>query len=193
MNGDYRHAIEKDCENPPIVKAIALELLGERDESLAMLRSFEEAGLPRLMHLYTRSVRALLEGHRDASIETTGELVRRWHLRDPCARYYLARQLARLGDPRAVATLDEVVEGGFCCFAFLSRDPWLDPLRTDAAFRALLRKAEASYRESLTAFIAAGGEELLGVGTTVVRTGWFVTWQSSSRHSDGLKELARAL
>jgi serine/threonine protein kinase len=169
MSGDYRHAVDTDCENPPMVKAMALELLGEQDEALAMLRSFEEASLPRLMHLFVLSARTLLEGGREASLEATNELVRRWHLRDPCARYYLARQLARLADPRAVPMLHQVVEGGFCCYMFLTRDPWLDPVRTDASFRALLRKAEVSYREALTAFMEAGGEHLLGVGATMTR------------------------
>jgi hypothetical protein len=43
------------------------------------------------------------------------------------------------------------------------RDPWLDNLRARPGFTALLRKSDQLHREAATAFLAAGGDSLLGI------------------------------
>ena len=90
------------------------------------------------------------------------ELLRKWRLRDPCGTYYLARILASLEHSGALPMLEHAVDTGFHCYTFFARDPWLDPVRTDSAFRAILQRAEAGYRDARAAFVAAGGEALLG-------------------------------
>ena len=55
-----------------------------------------------------------------------------------------------------------MVAGGFHAHSTFVRDPWLDPLRGLPAFSALLLRAEEGRRQSLEAFLAAGGERLLG-------------------------------
>jgi hypothetical protein len=59
--------------------------------------------------------------------------------------------------------LERVVQAGFHCPTPISRDPWLDPIRTDPAFVRALRRAEEGHAAALRAFTAAGGERLLGV------------------------------
>ena len=71
------------------------------------------------------------------------ELLRKWRLRDPCGTYYLARILASLEHSGALPMLEHAVDTGFHCYTFFARDPWLDPVRTDSAFRAILQRAEA--------------------------------------------------
>jgi hypothetical protein len=72
--------------------------------------------------------------------------------------------LARLGSSEAaLAGLRRSVESGFYCFALLTRDPWLDPLRGNAEFREITRLAEAKYRDALEAFIRADGNRVLGL------------------------------
>jgi len=48
--------------------------------------------------------------------------------------------------------------------AVLGRDPWVDPLRGHASFEAVMLLAAQRHRESVAAYEAAGGRELLGVG-----------------------------
>ena len=51
---------------------------------------------------------------------------------------------------------------GYFPVATLTGYPQFDPLRSDAAFRALLDQAEAGRARALAAFQAAGGERLVG-------------------------------
>jgi hypothetical protein len=54
------------------------------------------------------------------------------------------------------------IEGGFHCSTFFARDPWVDSLRGNPEFNALIAQAEAGYRDAAAAFLAAGGEQMLG-------------------------------
>jgi hypothetical protein len=75
----------------------------------------------------------------------------------------MARQLSYLGETAdSLATLKRVVEGGYFCVPVFARDPCLDPLRTHPEFVSILRQAETRHQEARTAFMAAGGERLLG-------------------------------
>ena len=51
---------------------------------------------------------------------------------DPEGQYYRARALAWLGNTEdALAAFDLAERGGFFCYPFFARDPWLDSLRTE--------------------------------------------------------------
>jgi len=77
--------------------------------------------------------------------------------------YYIARQLAFLGDHDAAANLlEQAVHGGFFCSPALATDPWLYGLRSNTRFGSLLHAAESRTRTSRTAFLQGGGDELLG-------------------------------
>ena len=83
-------------------------------------------------------------------------------LGDPCSTYYLARTLAAAEHPRAMEMIRRSIEGGFHAHALLVRDPWLDPVRRAPAFEEVLAYAERQVREASAAFLAAGGERILG-------------------------------
>jgi hypothetical protein len=94
--------------------------------------------------------------------EFTSLLNSRWK-RDPCALYYTARLLAKLGDTGlALSTLERSVEGGYYPFRFLARDPWLDPLRGHPNFKRF--SSAEGVTAAVAAFAQAGGARVLSVG-----------------------------
>jgi eukaryotic-like serine/threonine-protein kinase len=162
MTGDYEKAIAADVDDPAVVKTLALSLLGQHDRAIAYARQQLGPGVPQLIRMFFELILALLEGRRADGTAMGDELLRKWRLRDPCGTYYVARILASLEHPGALAMLERAVDAGFHCYPFFARDPWLDPLRTNPAFRAVLQRADAGYRDARAAFVAAGGEALLG-------------------------------
>ena len=93
----------------------------------------------------------LLESHRDFP--------------DPEGGYYITRALAHLGArDTAIEVLGEVVQRGFFCYPFFVSDPWLDPLRTDARFIEILRRAEARMRDAQRAFEEHPASRVLSLG-----------------------------
>jgi hypothetical protein len=105
---------------------------------------------------------ALLEGRRTAALTSADDVLKRWRLRDPCATYYLTRTLAALEHPSAIPMVKRSVEGGFHSYSFFARDPWLDAVRSDPSFDVILQFAQARYLDAAAAFVAAGGERVLG-------------------------------
>ena len=162
--GDYGRAIETNVEDPPDLTAAALALMGREDEAIALLRGSEGSAWPKIISYFLISYRTLLEGKRAECLAGLDQLLEAWNIRDPCARYYLARMLAQAGDQRrALTMLRQSVEDGFFCFPLLTQDPWLDSLRTNEEFRAILRHGELCHRDALAAFLHAGGDQVLGL------------------------------
>ena len=162
--GDYERTIATNVEEPPVLNAYALAGLGRTPEAIELLRQVEDPSLPKLYRLYVRGLRCLLEGRLAEARECLEPIGAEAAMRDPCGWYYAARALAYLGDAgTALAYLQRSVTGGFFCFPWLTRDPWIDSLRHRSEFRALLAEAETRHRSAADAFVRAGGDRLLGV------------------------------
>jgi serine/threonine protein kinase/tetratricopeptide (TPR) repeat protein len=162
MAGEYAKVPGTDQEDPPMVTALALDLLGRRDEGIAHLRGLIGPGTPALLLRFITATLAVLEGRRAEALMAADEVLSVWEMKDPCAKYYLARTLATIDHPQALPMLDSSVRGGFQPYAFFLIDPWLDPQRGKPAFDEILRAVEARYRDAAAAFVAAGGERILG-------------------------------
>lgn len=160
--GEYEKAAETDLEEPPFTGALAVDLLGRRDEAVALLRQYVVPGLPKLFRLILEGTIALLERDPDSARTAVDAMIGKWPLRDACATYYLARSLAYGQHPRATEMLRRSIEGGFHSYSQFMRDPWLDPIRRDPAFKEAIDIARREYMEGVRAYVDAGGERILG-------------------------------
>ena len=160
--GEYDKAIAHDYDDPPVVTTLALDLMGERERAIAHARQQLVAGLPALFRTFYELTTAALEGRQLDVAAIAGSVAPRWRLRDPCGTFYVARTLAAVNHPDALVLLKRAVEGGYYCYAFIARDPWLDPLRGESEFNRIVRTAESGYRDAAAAYVNAGGEKLLG-------------------------------
>ena len=162
MTGEYEKAIACDQDEPQLIAILAMDLMGDRERAIAHAREQIAPGLPLMFRLFFEGTLAVMENRRD-DVRTTGDqLLKLWSLRDPCGTYYFARALAAAEHPEALSMFRRAVEGGFSCAPFFWRDPWLDSLRGNREFVALIAQAEAGYRDAAAAFVAAGGEQMLG-------------------------------
>jgi eukaryotic-like serine/threonine-protein kinase len=160
--GDDERALQDMGTAPIYFDALVLTSMGREGEALSILRGREQMGLAPILTAFIRSLRTLLEGKREESLDATAKCLAT--LDDAEARYYLARQLAHLGSTeRAIEELWRVVEQGFYCPQALARDPWLAPLRESPDFAGILQRAESGRRQAAASFLEADGERLLGV------------------------------
>lgn len=160
MKGEYERALRETYGDIGYMPGVALAALGRDRDAIAALRWRErEAGDSRA-GWYIASLRALLEGDREQSLRALDHACAL--LVDPEAIYYLARTYARLGcDERAIREMTRVVDGGFVCHETFARDPWLNRLRGDPPFGALLARARTASARAADAFASAGGREVL--------------------------------
>src|SRR5262245_31456144 len=163
MRGEYSLAIELDIEDLRHVTFVALDLAGRRAEAIALAEETEKR-LPGMLKVFVELTRMQYQGRREEAARTMRELIPKFPFRDPCSKFYIARQLVAVGAiPEGMALLDRAVDGGFSCFEFMTRDPWLEPVRDSDIFRAILRRSEARERQARAAFIEAGGDRVLNL------------------------------
>lgn len=136
---------------------------GNATEALARLKERERRNLPEVTHALVSSLRALVEGKRDESLQATRRALA--HYPDPEGLFYLSRHLAYWGETNeALEHLDRVLEQGFEVYRVLTKeDPWLHSIRSHEAYDDLLDQAKKSFDDATSAFIDAGGDRLLGV------------------------------
>jgi TolB-like protein len=163
LAGDLARAHEEAGAPSFYFNALVFASMGRRDEAVSVLREREAEPLPAAMRAFLASLRALLEGRHEESLEAT-ERSLVYMRADAEARYYLARQLAQLGArERALEEMNGVVELGFFCPQAFARDRWLDPVRNAREFAGIVERAERGRQGAAAAFTSAGGERLLGL------------------------------
>jgi serine/threonine protein kinase/tetratricopeptide (TPR) repeat protein len=162
--GDYAQALREGGDF--YIKSMLLAAIGRTEEALALLRDDERWTRPEPMRELLRSLRTLLEGRREESLESTRRCIA--HFRDPEALFYMARHLAFLGEIQsAFDELRRVVERGYLCSRMLVNDSWLDRVRSIAEFEALVEKTVDLERHAAAAFVRAGGDRVLGVTSSL--------------------------
>ena len=110
------------------------------------------------------ALRAGLEGNREEFLQAFD--AQSPFVRDPEDLFYRSLLASHMGETeRALDALQRSVDAGFACFVAMARDPWLDPLRGHPRFAQILHTAEGRHREAAAAFLKAGGDRVLGLGT----------------------------
>jgi tetratricopeptide (TPR) repeat protein len=163
MLGDYQRAFESSGRDFGYALGLALAMLGRTADAIDHLREKEKSNPPRFGKSFLVSLRALLEGKREESLAASDEL-RQATFRDPEGMYYQSLQYCVLGsNTHALEMLARAIDNGFFCYPAMVREPWLDSLRGLPEFTALLRKAHGLHLQAHGAFLAAGGDTLLGI------------------------------
>jgi tetratricopeptide (TPR) repeat protein len=165
LRGDHERAMRYEDQDVPYVRFYSLPALGRTAEAVALLRESEARSAAGLQRTMLESIRAALED-RSADVQTGVERLLGSGFHDPEGIYLSVRHAAKVGlDELALAGLERVVAHGFHVPQALRRDPWLAHLAGEPRFAALLERAETGHREALAAYVAAGGEALLGAAT----------------------------
>ena len=156
--GEYEVALRETTGDIGYLPGLVLAALGRESDAIAALRWRERDTRDNRARAFLISLRALLEGQRDESLQAlhrAGE-----ELTDPEAKYYIARSFARLAaNEDALASLSEVVRDGFFCYPAFVGDPWLDGIRHLQPFRELLETARSRHESARESFRQAGGAE----------------------------------
>ncbi len=163
LRGDLQEALERSGGDIPYLEVLIRYMLGDSPGALAVARAGENRRLHPAMLGFIRSARLLVEGRTQESIEAIEQIFAASFL-DPEGWFYIGRHMVFLGAvERGLEVLRQVVDGGYCCYSALLRDPWLEPVRSRPEFAETTRIAEAAARSAREAFVEHGGARLLGV------------------------------
>jgi TolB-like protein/tetratricopeptide (TPR) repeat protein len=145
------------------IHVIGLALAGRRDEARQKLNAMRQASRIPLFEAWMDYLMAWLDKRIDDMARRASMFSGMKINEDPEAIFQEGWMLCDAGDHEAgLSRLQRAVAKGYFPAATLASRPQFDPLRQNAAFRALLAEAEEGRQQALRAFRDAGGERLVG-------------------------------
>jgi hypothetical protein len=145
------------------VRIMALGFAGRRDEARVLLARMAAEPRTELITSWITHLGAWLDRRITDDIERITKSSAFGIFRDPEAIFQEAWILCDLGEhARALPFLERAVSHGYFAATTLAACPQFDALRDTPAFQSLLTDAEAGRERAMAAFVAAGGERLLG-------------------------------
>jgi tetratricopeptide (TPR) repeat protein len=161
LMGDYQRTLEWYSQGALYYLDLAAKAAAGREaEALDLLgrRSIPGGQFPAMME----SLRFSLQGDHARSIEILRPALAVRPTKDPEAKFYLTRQLARDGEHAdALRTLGDLAAEGYLCSTALRCDPWLRPLARLPDFQDVLDEVLRREADARAAFQAAGGDRVL--------------------------------
>ena len=161
LMGDYERTLEWYSRGALYyLDLAAMAAAGREAEALDLLgrRGAPGGPFPPMME----SLRYSLQGDHARSIEILRPALAIRPTKDPEAKFYLTRQLARDGEHAdALSTIRDLATEGFLCSTALRCDPWLRPLSRLPDFQDVLDELLRREADARAAFQAAGGDRVL--------------------------------
>jgi serine/threonine protein kinase/tetratricopeptide (TPR) repeat protein len=159
-----------DLEMPPLIAGaddgvwvLALGLAGRLDEARAGVARMRESSRVTTFQFWMGYLTAWLDRRVQEMLESYRTLAGLKIIDDPEAIFQEGWLLCDAGaHEEGLPRLERAVEKGYYVTDTLANARAFDALRGDARFTALVGRAEASRRRAAAAFLAAGGERLLG-------------------------------
>ncbi len=164
QRGDFEQVLALTSSDGQMARCFALLALGRQPEAI---EAWE--GVAKTFSPLTPTVREWIDAVRE--FLTLSEASRPAVFKnldgafDPEEIFFVGTQAARLGMPEALTILGQAVDAGYAAADTLARHPWIAPIRGDAGFADVLRRAEQARERALVAFREAGGATLLGLQT----------------------------
>jgi eukaryotic-like serine/threonine-protein kinase len=162
---DYQQAALHDVEDIQVMRHSALWMQGREAEAITGVKEALAHLAGSLEVLIVEAELAAMEGRPEDCLRI-GREVQASGFHDPEGLMLHVRELAFVGETaEALTLLKRVIQEGYHCHTFLTRDPWLDSLRSAPEFVRLVRQAQAGHARAAEAYLRAGGDRILGVGT----------------------------
>jgi len=160
MLGDHPAAIAADIDDARWVTRYARVELDPPELAIAELRRLEHD--PAVVVRETAIFQIAVLQQDRAACRAAIDRILATGFRDPEGWFFQARALSRVGErTAALDLLERVVVGGFFCLPRFESDRWLDPLRQDARFAALMEHAAEQCAEARRVMRETGGDVLL--------------------------------
>lgn len=164
--GHLERAVAAETGDQGWVRAYVLQEQGRLDEARAVYRRLETESPHALVRRTGRFARLGLDGD-PSSLREMMAAIDEHHHGDPEAMFLRARSFAFAGMRDEVFVLLRLsLDQGYCAPTVMRTARAFDRLRGEREFVELLAKADAERERSREAFLAAGGESVLGPGVT---------------------------
>jgi serine/threonine protein kinase/tetratricopeptide (TPR) repeat protein len=145
------------------IRIMALGLSGRREEAREALHKMRGAMRLAAFQVWADHLLAWIDRRPDVMNQHFGNIGSLMIQEDPEANFLRGWLLCDAGAHEiGLGFLQRGVDKGYFAASTLAHSPHFDPLRSNPVFKALVAQAEAGRLRALSAFKAAGGDELLG-------------------------------
>lgn len=166
LAGFYERGVEAARATMPdtVFKSECLLKLGRGAETVEELE--HGVRLEGHMSWWCSGYLAIIRDERESAVEQFVRLFDELPGDDPEAHYIVAKAFARLGqNERALTALEQGVVRGYYPHPAMLCDPWFESLHGAPAFTRILDRAHDRYDDARTAYVGAGGDDVLGTRT----------------------------